>query len=55
MRAFGGFATAGIRTVSFAPFDTVSFPEKQETEMVVWCFSPKGIDVQLYAPDQTSE
>lgn len=37
-----GLVTAGIGTVSVAPFDTVLLPEKQETEMVVWCFSPEG-------------
>lgn len=55
--SFWGGVTAGVTTMSVAPFDTVSFPEKQDTEMVVWCFSPEGRPsmCSLYVPDQTSE
>lgn len=37
---FACHESVGIASV--APFDTVLFPEKQETEMVVWCFSLEG-------------
>lgn len=63
MRAFLGGVTSSIWTISVAPFDTVLFPEKQDTQMVVWCLSPKGrpsicrhlLVGSVLAPDQTSE
>lgn len=57
MRPLGWGLTTGVWNVSVAPFDTVSFPEKQETKMVVWCFSTKDWPsmCSLYAPDHTSE